>query len=517
MEYVQVIFLVLSLLLTFLFFLYGFNHYYLLGVIRRYHLPPLLPDKPGEQPFVSIQLPVFNERYVVHRLVSACASMVERYGTDHAEITILDDSNDDTVQLVDELVNEYSLKGFHIQALRRPDRNGYKAGALQFALQQTSAEFLAIFDADFTPPDDFLLRSIPYFLQDSNLAIVQSRWTHLNRDFNQVTRAVAIGIDVHFFVEQTGRYATHCLQNFNGSGGVLRKSALVEAGGWQADTLAEDLDASYRIQLKGYRVLFLKDLPSPGEIPPTIPSFKKQQARWANGSLRTAKKLLPSILVNYRLKVFQRIEAFIHLTGYMLHPMMFTSFLLASLGTILKLDTFLVHYQMLTPLGGSFATFDPLTSKTIHTLSWGMLDAMILLSMVAAWISPLVSLKLQDIPIRKNMLSLLVLFLLGSGVSVSNTVEAFKALLTNRNWEFKRTPKYANLQNKQGWRNQRYQVPLDSVFMLELIAVCLGLTAITVAILHNYLTVLVILVPYTSSYIFISLLTYQQSMPHSRV
>ena len=374
---------------------------------------------------------------------------------------------------------------------------------------------MAIFDADYTPPSDFLERTIPYLLQDKQLGIVQSRWSHLNRYYNRITAAVAIGIDVHFFVEQTGRYATNCFQNFNGSGGVLRKRALIEAGGWQADTLAEDLDASYRMQLKGYHVLYLKDLASPGEVPPTIPSFKKQQARWANGSLRTAKKLLPSILSDQKIKLYQRLEAYIHLTGYLLHPMMFVSFLLASFGTLFEVDTFLIHSHMLTPIGGAFSAFDPIVANKIHNLSWGALDAMILLSMIAAWLSPIITLKLQRLSIRKNFLGLLVLFLLGSGISVSNTVEAIKALLTNRVWEFKRTPKYANLQEKDGWRNRRYQIPLDFVFLLEIASVILGVIATIVAILHAHFGVLAILVPYTTAYIFITLLTFRQSRPQA--
>jgi cellulose synthase/poly-beta-1,6-N-acetylglucosamine synthase-like glycosyltransferase len=517
MVYIQIIFLAVSLVLTFAFFVYGFNHYYLISVIHRYRLPPDPQDDTKKLPQVAIQLPIYNERYVVRRLVTACAQMIEKYGTDDAEINILDDSNDDTVQLVDEIVREYSLKGFHISVQRRASRVGYKAGALQLALEQTSADFIAIFDADYTPADDFLLRTVPYFLQDNKLAIIQSRWTHINRYFNKITSAIAIGIDVHFLVEQTGRFATRCFLNFNGSGGVLRKSALIEAGGWQADTLAEDLDASYRMQLKGYHVLFLRDLLSPGEIPPTVPSFKKQQARWANGSLRTARKLLPSILPNQKFRVYQRLEAFIHLTGYMLHPMMFISFLLACLGTIFEVDTFLIHSHMLTPLGGAFTILDPLVSKKVHDLSWGVLDIMILLSMVAAWLSPLVSLKLQKLSIRKNLPALLVLFLLGSGISVSNSIEAFKALFTNREWEFKRTPKYASIKDSEGWRNRRYQVPLDFVFLLELASVGLGIIAITTAVLHNHYAVLAILVPYTTAYSFISVLTYLQSSPQEPV
>jgi cellulose synthase/poly-beta-1,6-N-acetylglucosamine synthase-like glycosyltransferase len=517
MLYVQIVFLALSILLTFLFFIYGFNHYFLLSVIHRYRVPKIQLSIPDKRPYVAIQLPIYNERYVVRRLVEACALMVEQYGIDNAEIDILDDSTDDTIQRVDEVVNEYRQKHYHIDVQRRPDRTGYKAGALQVALLNSNAEFIAIFDADYVPRSDFLLRTIPYLLQDEQLAIVQSRWTHLNRNFNRVTSAVAIGIDVHFMVEQTGRYASKCFQNFNGSGGVLRKSALVEAGGWQADTLAEDLDASYRMQMKGYHILFLKDLTSPGEVPPTVPSFKKQQARWANGSLRTARKLLPSIIPDRRIKNYQKLEAFIHLTGYILHPMMFVSFLLASFGTIFEVDTFLVHSHMLTPLGGAFTAFDPQTATRLHNLSWGALDTMILLSMVAAWLSPIISLKLQKISIRQNLIGLLVLFLLGSGISVSNTVEAFKALLTNRQWEFKRTPKYANVRDKEGWRDRSYQVPLDFVFLLELASVFLGIIATFMAIMRAHYFVLVILIPYTASYVFISFLTFQQSRSQASV
>jgi cellulose synthase/poly-beta-1,6-N-acetylglucosamine synthase-like glycosyltransferase len=513
MLYVQIVFLVLSILLTFLFFLYGFNHYFMLGVMHRYKVPKISPSMADKHPYVSIQLPIFNERYVIRRLVEACAHMVEQYGIDHAEIFILDDSTDDSVKIVDQVVHEFRQKNITINVQRRPNRSGYKAGALQLALENTQADFIAIFDADYIPRSDFLVRTVPYLLQDDNLAIVQSRWTHLNRNFNRVTSAVAIGIDVHFMVEQTGRYASHCFQNFNGSGGVLRRNALVEAGGWQSDTLAEDLDASYRIQMKGYRVLYLRDLTSPGEVPPTVPSFKKQQARWANGSLRTARKLLPSILPNPKFKLYQRIEAFIHLTGYMLHPMMYISFLLASFGTIFEVDTFLVHSHMLTPLGGAFASFDPALANRIHNLTWGMLDVMIIFSMVAAWLSPVISLKLQNISIRKNTLGLLVLFLLGSGISISNTIEAVKALLTNRQWEFKRTPKYAITRENQGWQTQRYQVPLDFVFLLELASVVLGVIATVIALMHAYFWVLVILIPYTASYIFIAILTFHQSRP----
>jgi cellulose synthase/poly-beta-1,6-N-acetylglucosamine synthase-like glycosyltransferase len=511
MVYLQILFLAFSLVLTFMFFIYGFNHYFLLSIMHRYRAPRISRDFSLERPFVSIQLPIYNERYVVRRLIASIARMVQLYGIEHAEICILDDSTDDTVELVDEIAQEYSRMHFQIHIQRRADRVGYKAGALQAALENTQAEFIAIFDADYTPTHNFLLRTIPYFLQQENLGIVQSRWSHLNRYYNLITRAIAIGIDVHFFVEQTARYATNCLQNFNGSGGVLRKSALIEAGGWQTDTLAEDLDASYRIQIKGYRVLYLRDLASPGEVPLTVPGFAKQQARWANGSLRTARKLLPSILPNRQLKPYQRIEAFIHLTGYILHPMMYTSFLLTSFGTIFGIDTFLIHTRMLTPFGGSITEPASQSAIQLHNISWGALDTLIILSMFAAWVSPTVSLSLQNLSLRKNFWGLLVLFLLGSGVSISNSIEAIKALLTNRQWEFKRTPKYATVKGKEGWRENIYQVPLDPVFVLEIASVLLGLVAISMAIRNGQFFVFIILIPYTLAYAFVAYLTIKQS------
>ena len=300
--------------------------------------------------------------------------MAEAYGIDKVRILVLDDSSDDTVLEVDKIVSEYQDKSFNIEAQRRKDRSGFKAGAMQAALQTTGEEFIAIFDADFIPPADFLLRTIPYFGQDEQLGIVQSRWTHLNRDFNLLTKAISLGIDVHFFIEQAGRYASGCFQNFNGSGGVLRKKAVLDAGGWRADTLAEDLDLSYRMQSSGYRVLYLRDLECPGEIPPTVPSFKVQQGRWACGSLRNARKILPGLLHNRKLGVKQRLQAFIHLTGYMIHPLMVLSFVLSCLTVILG-----VHNLSTVPGTGVI--------HSLQALSWAVLLPLLVLCTLAPWFS----------------------------------------------------------------------------------------------------------------------------------
>ena len=257
----QGVFLVLSSILTLLFFLYGYNQYYLLGKARLYH-QPALAKSPQVRPAVSIHLPIYNEKYVVRRLMLACTRMAEAYGIDRVNILILDDLDDETASEIDRVVDEYKKKDFRMEILRRGSRLGFKAGVLEVALEKTPEDFVAIFDADFCPPADFLIRALPYLIQDEELGIVQGRWGHLNRNYNIQTKAIALAIDVHFLVEQTGRYAAGLFQNFNGSGGVLRKKAIIEAGGWQADTLAEDLDLSYRMQLLTYRILYLKDLQS---------------------------------------------------------------------------------------------------------------------------------------------------------------------------------------------------------------------------------------------------------------
>ncbi len=505
---IQIVFIGMSLLLSFFFFLYGFNLYYLLNAARKYK-PPTLIDTPHYHPSVCIQLPIFNERYVIRRLVAACASMAEKYDVKKVRIFIIDDSDDDTIAEVDKIVEEYLSKNIQIAVLRRENRQGFKAGALQYALERTAEEFIVIFDADFIPPADFLARSLPYFAHDERLGIIQSRWVHLNRNYNFLTKAIAIGIDVHFLIDQTGRFAAGCFQNFNGSGGILRKKALLEAGGWQADTLAEDLDASYRIQMQGYRILYQRDILSPAEIPPTVPSFKKQQGRWACGSLRAAKKLLPALMTDRDLGFKKRFQSFIHLTGYMVHPLMYISFVLACLATLFKIDSFRIAQTNLL-----FQYSSAMKENVLHILqdsAWGFLGMMILLCTISAWISPIVALRIQKLHVTRNLSSLLILFLLGCGVSLNNTIEAGKALLSNRNWSFRRTPKYSIEHNLDDWRVKRYQVPLDFESLLELVFICLGALAIGFAVWQENFGVLLILIPYTAAYAFVFILTVQQS------
>jgi len=507
---IQSIFFVLSLILTLLFFLYGFNHYYLLNQARRYQLPILIKS-PDAYPAVSLHLPIYNEKYVVRRLLMACTRMAEVYGIDRVNILILDDSDDDTVLEIDTIVDEYIKKHFHIEVLRRGNRQGYKAGALQAALEKTPEEFIAIFDADFVPPADFLVRTLPYLVQDERLGIIQSRWGHLNRDFNFLTKATAILMDIHFIVEQTGRYAAGLFQNFNGSGGVLRKNAILKAGGWQADTLAEDLDLSYRIQLLGYRVLYLKDLQTPGEIPPTMPNHKQQQSRWACGSLRAARKILPLVLPKRELGFRQRFQSIIHLTGYLIHPLMTISFVLTCISTFVNFNSLTATqtYLLIVKHGITGSGLSVMISF-LQNMVWLFIVPLVFLCTIAPWVSAIETLRVQKLSLSHNLASLLVLYLVGFGTSLDNTLGAGRALFSDRVYEWTRTPKYADLKSQAGWRTKKYQIALNYVWLLELSFACLGALAIVHAILDSNYAVLIVLVPFSIAYAFVSLLTILQ-------
>src|SRR5271157_5815405 len=509
--FIQLLFFALSLIITLLFFLYGFNQYFLMNAARSYWIPAL-PEHSNVRPTVSIQLPIYNERYVIRRLVAACAVMAEAYGKEKASILLLDDSDDDTVLEVDKVVAEYKQKHFQIEVLRRECRNGFKAGALQAALENTEEEFITIFDADFIPSADFLHCTLPYFDQNECLGIVQGRWSHLNQDYNLLTQAISHAIDVHFLIEQPGRYATGIFQNFNGSGGVLRKKAILEAGGWQADTLAEDLDLSYRMQMLGYRILYLRDILCPSEIPPTIPNIKQQQSRWACGAMRVARKILPDLLRDRKIGFRLRLQALIHLTGYMIQPLMVMTFVLTCLAALGDVDIYSAPRinTLIQAYGGILATRAGVF-LFLQNLVWLFLTLLIALCTLAPWISLVSTLKIQNLPLLQNLASLLVLLLLCFGISLSTMQGVVKGLFTNRSWEWTRTPKFADPHNHEAWRDSKYQIPLDPAWRMELAFLVIGLWAIVTAIQHLNFTVIVILAPFTLSYGFVFLSSILQS------
>ena len=306
----------LSLLFTTCYCLLQFQLLYYYKKFRRKNphadaLPvAVLTD--AQLPFVTVQLPMYNEMYVVERLVDCIAEF--DYPKDKFEIHIIDDSNDETVQIAQRKVAEYRAKGFNIEYIRRDKRHGFKAGALMDATPQAKGEFLAIFDADFLPRKEFLRQTIPYF-QDPTVGVVQTRWEHINENYSLITKLQTLPLNVHFTVEQLGRSAGGFLLQFNGTAGVWRKQTIADAGGWHSDTLTEDLDLSYRAQLCGYHIVFLEKLGSPAELPAEMNALKAQQHRWMKGGAESARKLLPSVWRTDKLSFWQKIQATGHLVS----------------------------------------------------------------------------------------------------------------------------------------------------------------------------------------------------------
>ncbi|MDA4122370.1 MAG: glycosyltransferase, partial [Thaumarchaeota archaeon] len=325
----------ISVLLSIAFLVYALNMLHLARRAQNYRPPATAVTSP--KPNVAVHLPIYNELYVVRRLIEACCVMAETYGKDLVRICVIDDSDDETREEIDECVSHLSSSGYNIGVLRRGPRVGFKAGALQAALEQTNEGFIAIFDADFSPPADFLDKTVP-LMEDKSVGFVQCRWGHIDGKYNLITEALAIGVDAHFLLEQTGRYSSGYMINFSGSAGLLRRDAIIKSGGWNIDTLAEDMDLSYRMQLAGYRPVYLRDFKVPAELPPTITSAKLQQGRWARGSLQNAKKLIPAILRAPSMSKSQKLEAVLHLTYYLINPLMVALFLLAVVAALLKID-----------------------------------------------------------------------------------------------------------------------------------------------------------------------------------
>ena len=502
---------IISLIVTFSFFPYGYNYFYLLLASKRYRI--IQPKYTGK-PTIAIQLPIYNEKYVVSRLVDSCIVMMDEYGRESTTLQLLDDSTDETSDLVDDLQKKYVDSGYAVNVFRRKDREGYKAGALQLALEHTEAEYIVIFDSDFAPTKSFLSQTVPYF-NDPQAGIVQCRWSHINRGYNALTKAIALGIDGHFLVEQTGRFAAGCLLNFNGSAGMIRRKALEEAGGWSADTLAEDLDLSYRLQIKGYKAIYLREVNVPCEVPSTIPAFKRQQSRWARGTIQVAKQLIPQLIRSRNLTAKQKTEGVIHLTYYLVHPFMFASFIVCVIGALFQLKTVGIPIPKFeTPLATQ--SFAQIWSSLISQLSsvpvqWLIVYVTSVLCALASWSFYAAVLMQQHMPFREQFRTLMTLTLLGFGISINNSISVFKGLFVPGQGEFKRTPKYAIERDSDTWKEKKYQIPFSRENAMEAIAVVLGIASMAVGLATNNLGVIPILAWYTLSYALISLFTLLQS------
>ncbi|HEC36080.1 MAG TPA: glycosyltransferase [Anaerolineae bacterium] len=424
---------------------YGLNSWILVALYwRNGHRSHPAPPVPRHRlPTVTVQLPVYNEQHVVERLIDAVARL--DYPRDRLQIQVLDDSTDETSRLVAARAALHRERGVDIQVLRRPSREGFKAGALAWGLAHARGELVAVFDADFVPRPDFLLRTIPHFLNDSRLGMVQARWSHLNTDYSLITRVQALALDGHFVVEQTARSRSGLPMHFNGTAGVWRRACIETSGGWQTDTVCEDLDLSYRAQLAGWRCLYLPEVEGPAELPPQILAFKRQQARWAQGSVQCLRKLAGPLARSRRLNPVQKLMGLIHLSGYLAHPLM-VLLLLITLPLLFHPHLMRGRLNLLGPV-----CLGPLL--VYATSQW---------TLYPDW--------------KQRLLTLPLLVLVGTGIAWSNSLAAWQGL-TRWGGGFSRTPKF-RLEGRRGeWARSRYRLERDRAVVGEVVLTLYALAA----------------------------------------
>jgi cellulose synthase/poly-beta-1,6-N-acetylglucosamine synthase-like glycosyltransferase len=422
---------------------YGWHRYYLVYMyMRNRDRQPQAGPQLSPLPPVTVQLPLYNEMYVADRLIESVCGI--DYPRDLLEIQVLDDSTDETRGIAEAAVRRYASQGVDIKYFHRTDRTGYKAGALEAGLKEARGEFVAIFDADFLPGSDFLLRLMPYFA-DAKVGMVQARWGHINQDYSLLTKIQSILLDGHFVLEHGGRNRAGCFFNFNGTAGVWRREAIADAGGWQHDTLTEDLDLSYRAQLRGWRFVFVPDLVAPAEVPVEMNAFKSQQHRWAKGSIQTCRKLLPQILtadVPFGVKA----EAFFHLTANFNYPLMVVLSILMFPSMVIRYnmgwyEMMLIDVPLFFAATFSVCNFYLVCQREIHP-DW-----------------------------RARIKYLPFLMSIGIGLCINNSRAVFEALF-NKQSEFARTPKYRIEGDSDEWVGKKYR---QSVAVQPLIELALGL------------------------------------------
>lgn len=437
-------------------FLYGM-HAYLMAWLYRRSLGKAPPRRSADVlPTVTVQLPIYNERYVVDRLLDAVAGM--DYPRDKLEVQMLDDSTDDTVDRVAGLVRAWRERGLDVVHRHRRVRTGYKGGALREGLAEAKGELVAIFDADFIPPPDFLAACVPWFA-DPGLGMVQTRWTHLNEDYSILTRAQAVALDGHFLIEHTVRNRNGAFINFNGTGGMWRKQAILDAGNWQDDTLTEDLDLSYRAQLAGWRFLFLPEVICPAELPAEVNGLKGQQFRWAKGSVQSARKLLATVMRS-PLPRFTRFQAFIHLTSHFVYPLLLLLGL-SGLPALMILDR---H------------------PETGWAFKWATL--LVIASFGHPWLY-FVAERARGKSWRESLGMLPVVVAGNMGIAINNTRALVEALAGRRS-AFNRTPKYALRDRSDHWRGKRYRVPATAWPWAELGLAFYSLAAVLYSLNHGH-------------------------------
>ncbi|MGE5464738.1 MAG: cellulose synthase family protein [Syntrophothermus sp.] len=450
MQIISLLLGALYLLIVFLLSMYGLHN--LIHAILYLHAKTGTPQKRSipvlkEYPKVTIQLPIFNEKYTIERLLASVTKL--DYPLEKLQIQVLDDSTDDTAILTKNLVDDYKSQGINIEWIHRTDRTGYKAGALANGFKTVSGELIAIFDADFVPAPDWLKKTVPLF-NNQKLGCLQTRWGHTNRKYNSLTRVEAMAIDGHFIVEQSVRSRNDFFLNFNGTAGLWRASCIEDAGGWQWDTLTEDLDLSYRAQMRGWKIDYLPDVVVPAELPAHVEAYKNQQFRWAKGSFQVVRKILPKLFENSKMPLHIRLFAILHLTGYGVHPLMLGLLLLTLPVGLLAPQAFkLFPYSFLAGFGPPLVY---LAAKASHT--------------------PSLSERIRLLPL---------LTITGFGLCLNTTVAVLEGLFGKGGVVFIRTPKL-NLQDTHK-RNKpfdkAYIVPISPLVWVEFL---LGIYALITGI-----------------------------------
>ncbi|HJT09607.1 MAG TPA: glycosyltransferase, partial [Candidatus Nitrosotalea sp.] len=439
------LFISIALVIT----LYTCNFYYLVFLARHKRKTKSVELK--ETPTVTIQLPIYNEKYVAARLVNAVCA--QDYPKEKMCIQVLDDSDDDTFTILEDLVNDYKKKGFDIMHVRRGNRKGYKAGALRHAMSFAKGDFVAIFDADFIPPSWFLKKALSYFCKPE-IGLVQCRWGHVNEKYSALTMAQALSLDFHFLIEQKAKSNSHLFMNFNGTAGVWRRDCIEDAGGWHTATLVEDLDLSYRAQMKGWKCVFIPDIVVDAELPVQMNAAKRQQFRWAKGSIQCAIKLLGDVAIK-RIPIDTKVQAFVQLTRHIAFPLMLMQFLILPILLASKINLYIVSgLPALTIL--AYLAMGPLVYIMIIR---GMYET--------SW--------------KSKVLSYFYMVFYSAGMSVNNTVAVFDALFGKKN-EFLRTPKFGIIKKSDDWRDKAYALPFTKTTLLELFFGVYGIIGIFIAI-----------------------------------
>ncbi|MCK6505830.1 glycosyltransferase [Myxococcota bacterium] len=424
--------------------LYGLHRLLIVGLYRRHRDRPPAPLSPGALPVVTVQLPVYNEPAVVERLVDAACAL--DWPAERLEIQVLDDSDDGSTARAEVAAARGRARGVDVRVLRRPERVGYKAGALAYGLAGARGELLAVFDADFVPRPDFLRRTVPYFdgfgPGAAGVGMVQARWGHLNEGQNLLTRLAAVLLDGHFVVEHTARHRSGRFFNFNGTAGIWRRACVEDAGGWQHDTLTEDLDLSYRAQLRGWRFVFLRDEVVPAELPADLRAYKLQQHRWAKGTMQTARKLLP-VLLAARLPAAVRLEALAHLGSNLAYPLVLVMALLmppaiAARGHGELLPALVLDLPVFLLSTASIAWFYGLAERDAWPEGWRA--------------------RLWRIPLAMA---------LGIGMAVNQSRAVFEGLF-GRDRTFRRTPKRGDGGVRGAGAARAERPPLDGTTVIEL-------------------------------------------------